>query len=227
MGIRMLGKVLAKQIPRNSALTSSVMGVPKGHLAVYVGEMQKKRFVVPIAYLSHPSFQDLLSRAEEEFGFDHPMGGLTIPGSEDDFISLANWLDRELSTSPSLPSLPSLLIPKYSLFQAFTNILVLARRGLQTMGIRLLGKVLAKQIPQHAALTSSVAGIPKGHLAVYVGETQKKRFVVPITYLSHPSFQDLLSRAEEEFGFDHPMGGLTIPCREEDFMSLATCLNAL
>ncbi|CAN1852700.1 Auxin-induced protein X15 [Linum perenne] len=26
--------------------------------------------------------------------------------------------------------------------------------------------------------------------------------------------------AEEEFGFDHPMGGLTIPCSEEIFASV-------
>nr|DAD45572.1 TPA_asm: hypothetical protein HUJ06_003802 [Nelumbo nucifera] len=61
--------------------------------------------------------------------------------------------------------------------------------------------------------------------AVYVGETQKKRFVVPISYLNHPSFQSLLSRAEEEFGFDRPMGALTIPCQEEAFLRLTSCLN--
>ncbi|CAN0910069.1 Auxin-induced protein X10A [Linum grandiflorum] len=65
--------------------------------------------------------------------------------------------------------------------------------------------------------------IPKGHVAVYVGEEMEmmmKRFVVPISYLSHPSFQDLLRKAEEEFGFDHPMGGLTLPCREDAFVDL-------
>lgn len=59
-------------------------------MAVYVGEMQRKRFVVPISYLNHPSFQDLLRRAEEEFGFDHPMGGLTIPCSENAFVELTS-----------------------------------------------------------------------------------------------------------------------------------------
>ncbi|CAN0902462.1 Auxin-responsive protein SAUR21 [Linum grandiflorum] len=67
--------------------------------------------------------------------------------------------------------------------------------------------------------------VPKGFLAVYVGETQKKRFVVPLSYLSQPSFQDLLSIAEEEFGFDHPMGGLTIPCSEETFISTTSNLS--
>ncbi|CAN1313778.1 Auxin-responsive protein SAUR20 [Linum perenne] len=70
--------------------------------------------------------------------------------------------------------------------------------------------------------SSRFQDVPKGFLAVYVGETQKKRFVVPLSYLSHPSFQDLLSMAEEEFGFDHPMGGLTIPCSEETFTSITS-----
>ncbi|KAK5793949.1 hypothetical protein PVK06_035130 [Gossypium arboreum] len=51
-------------------------------LQFYVGESNKKRFVIPIAYLNHPLFQDLLNKDEEEFGFNHPMGGLTIPYSE-------------------------------------------------------------------------------------------------------------------------------------------------
>lgn len=59
-----------------------------------------------------------------------------------------------------------------------------------------------------------------GHVAVYAGEqVEKKRFVVPISYLNHPLFRDFLRCTEEEFGFNHPMGGLTIPCREETFCS--------
>ncbi|RDY08718.1 hypothetical protein CR513_07028, partial [Mucuna pruriens] len=51
---------------------------------------------------------------------------------------------------------------------------------------------------------SKYAEVPKGFLAVYVGKKQK-RFVIPISFLNQPSFQDLLSQAEEEFGYDHPM----------------------
>ncbi|KAL8060262.1 hypothetical protein ABFX02_02G013300 [Erythranthe guttata] len=68
--------------------------VPKGHLAVYVGQNEKKRFVIPLSYLNHPSFQELLSHAEEEFGFHHPTGGLTIPCSEDLFVDLTSRLSR-------------------------------------------------------------------------------------------------------------------------------------
>ncbi|MBA0575987.1 hypothetical protein Golob_024436 [Gossypium lobatum] len=67
--------------------------------------------------------------------------------------------------------------------------------------------------------------VPKGHVAVYVGETLRKRFVVPIMVLNHPSFKDLLKRAEEEFRFDHPMGGSTIPCREDGFANLTLGLH--
>jgi SAUR family protein len=88
------------------------------------------------------------------------------------------------------------------------------------MGIRLPGIVNAKQILKRILLSEDTSNVPKGHLAVYVGETQKKRFTVPISYLKHPSFQNLLSQAEEEFGFDHSMGGLTIPCSEEVFTGL-------
>ncbi|KAG5239059.1 SAUR auxin-responsive protein [Salix suchowensis] len=160
MGIRLQSMITsAKHVIKGKSLHGrDQLDVPKGHVAVYVGEMQKKRFVVPISYLSHPSFRVLLNRAEEEFGFNPPMGGLTIPCREDAFIKL--YLD-----------------------------------------------------------------VPKGFLAVYVGETEKKRFVVPVSYLKQPSFQDLLRKAEEEFGFDHPMGGLTIPCAEEIFLYVTSSLS--
>ncbi|CAN6848328.1 unnamed protein product [Brassica oleracea var. botrytis] len=64
----------------------------------------------------------------------------------------------------------------------------------------------------------------KGFLVVYVGEdqVQKKRFLVPVSYLNQPSFQALLNKSEEVFGFDHPMGGLTIPCPEDTFITVTS-----
>ncbi|KAI4332781.1 hypothetical protein L6164_017662 [Bauhinia variegata] len=66
--------------------------------------------------------------------------------------------------------------------------------------------------------------VPKGYLAVYVGQ-EMKRFIIPMSYLNQPLFQELLSQAEEEFGYDHPMGGLTIPCGEDVFVDLTSRLN--
>ncbi|CAL5402213.1 unnamed protein product [Camellia sinensis] len=86
---------------------------------------------------------------------------------------------------------------------------------------------LRRSLSLKAKLEASSAAfdVPKGYLAVYVGESEKKRFVIPISYLNQPSFQDLLSQAEEEFGFDHQMGGLTIPCREDIFIDLTAQLG--
>ncbi|KAL4372216.1 hypothetical protein AHAS_Ahas06G0243600 [Arachis hypogaea] len=66
--------------------------------------------------------------------------------------------------------------------------------------------------------------VPKGYFAVYVG-VEKKRFVIPLSFLNQPSFQQLLSMAEEEFGFTHPMGGLTIPCTQDTFIHLTSLLQ--
>ena len=93
------------------------------------------------------------------------------------------------------------------------------------MAIRFQRIIPAKQILRRILPSLESTNVPKGHVPVYVGETQKKRFVIPISYLKHPSFQNLLSQAEEEFGFDHPLGGLTIPCREEAFIDLTYSLN--
>ncbi|XP_009759020.1 auxin-responsive protein SAUR50-like [Nicotiana sylvestris] len=65
--------------------------------------------------------------------------------------------------------------------------------------------------------------VPKGHFAVYVGEN-RTRYVVPISFLTHPQFQCLLQQAEEEFGFDHDMG-ITIPCEEMVFQSLTSMIR--
>ncbi|KAF7841110.1 auxin-induced protein X10A-like [Senna tora] len=157
---------------------SKSLEVPKGYVAVYVGE-KLKRFVIPISYLNQPSFQDLLSQAEEEFGFDHPRGGLTIPCREDIFLDITSQETKEM--------------------------------GFRLPGIKRALKSLE---------------VPKGYVAVYVGE-KMKRFVIPISYLNQPSFQDLLSQAEEEFGYEHPMGGLTIPCREDVFLDITSQFNGL
>ncbi|XP_010530798.1 PREDICTED: auxin-induced protein 15A [Tarenaya hassleriana] len=103
------------------------------------------------------------------------------------------------------------------------------------MGIQLMGLSQAKQKLQRSLsariasllATSGTNNVPKGHVGVYVGEKygEKKRFMVPISYLNHPLFQDLLNLAEEEYGFDHPMGGLTIPCSEDHFTGIASALS--
>nr|KYP45975.1 Auxin-induced protein X10A [Cajanus cajan] len=86
------------------------------------------------------------------------------------------------------------------------------------------GKCNANEAGNHAA-TITVEG-PKGYLAVYVGD-KMRRFMIPVSYLNQPSFQELLSQAEEEFGYDHQTSGLTIPCKEEEFLNVTSHLNEL
>ncbi|KAI3886367.1 hypothetical protein MKW92_039689 [Papaver armeniacum] len=186
MGFTLPSKILRRSFSKGK---NDEMAIPKGHFAIYVGETQfKKRFVVPISYLNHTCVQELLNQAGEEFGFDYPMGGVTIPCSEEMFLNLTSQLNHF------------------------------------NMGFNLHAKILRRSFSKGR---NDAEIIPKGHFTVYVGDaTQlKKRFVVQMWYLNQPSFQDLLSLAEEEFGFNHPMGGLTIPCNEASFIDLVSQLN--
>jgi SAUR family protein len=123
----------------------------------------------------------------------------------------------------------------FSFHSPFSASYLVNNHNIITMGIRLPYMVLqAKQIFKSTASTPQLHSgskqsnnVPKGHIAVYVGELQKKRFVVPISYLNHPTFLDLLNRAQEEFGYNHPMGGLTIPCKEDAFINLTSQLRSL
>ncbi|CAN6463615.1 unnamed protein product [Victoria cruziana] len=96
MGIRLPQMVLAskKVIQRTLSSSQSPVGAhtPKGHFAVYVGE-SRRRFVVPTSYLKNPIFQELLEKAEEEFGYNSSTG-LTIPCNEDIFVALMEQLSR-------------------------------------------------------------------------------------------------------------------------------------
>ena len=83
-------------------------------------------------------------------------------------------------------------------------------------------KALSRTLSGLKEAASKSTTVPKGYFAVYVGEDQKKRYVVPVSCLNEPAFQELLSLSEEEFGYEHPMCGLTIPCREDVFIDLTS-----
>ncbi|XP_075519232.1 auxin-responsive protein SAUR36-like [Primulina tabacum] len=70
--------------------------------------------------------------------------------------------------------------------------------------------------------------VPKGHIAVYVGQQDgdSQRMSVPVVFINHPLFVDLLKESEREYGFDHP-GGITIPCRISEFESVQTQIKAV
>lgn len=65
--------------------------------------------------------------------------------------------------------------------------------------------------------------VPKGHLEVYVGdgENETKRVLVPILFLNHPLFGELLKEAEDVYGFEYP-GRIMIPCPISEFENVQT-----
>ncbi|XP_019156972.1 PREDICTED: auxin-responsive protein SAUR50-like [Ipomoea nil] len=55
--------------------------------------------------------------------------------------------------------------------------------------------------------------VKEGHFAVMAVDDEKlKRFIVPLSCLTHPSFLRLLEKAAGEYGFEHE-GALMLPCR--------------
>ncbi|KAF9596168.1 hypothetical protein IFM89_007486 [Coptis chinensis] len=63
--------------------------------------------------------------------------------------------------------------------------------------------------------------VKEGHFAV-IGidhDGQRKRYVVALDFLRHPSFRRLLEQAADEYGFNHE-GALTIPCRSSELESI-------
>ncbi|KAL7084944.1 hypothetical protein ACP275_14G253800 [Erythranthe tilingii] len=71
--------------------------VKEGHFAVIAEEEDElKRFIVPLNYLTHPSFLRLLELAAEVYGFDHD-GALTVPchPSELERILAERWVEKE------------------------------------------------------------------------------------------------------------------------------------
>ncbi|KAL8109706.1 hypothetical protein AgCh_025704 [Apium graveolens] len=62
--------------------------------------------------------------------------------------------------------------------------------------------------------------VEKGHFVVYSAD--QRRFVIPLTYLQHNIFRELLRLAEEEYGMPSD-GPITLPC-DEAFVEYAISL---
>ncbi|XP_010543437.1 PREDICTED: auxin-induced protein 15A [Tarenaya hassleriana] len=67
---------------------------------------------------------------------------------------------------------------------------------------------------------------PKGHFVVYVG-MEMARFVVPTRFLKNPSFQMLLDKAADEFGFSEVhRNKIVLPCDVSTFRNLVSFLSS-
>ncbi|KAL6004340.1 Auxin-responsive protein saur32 [Asimina triloba] len=90
-------------LPHLHHSTSSKKDIPKGCLAIIVGQgEEQQRFVVPIIYFNHPLFVQLLKEAEEEYGFEQ-QGPITIPCHVAQFRYVQGIIDKEKSLQPHQP----------------------------------------------------------------------------------------------------------------------------
>lgn len=73
----------------------------------------------------------------------------------------------------------------------------------------------------HHGRKDEMRNIPKGCLAILVGQEgeEQQKFVIPVIYINHPLFVQLLKEAEEEYGFDQK-GPITLPCHVEEFRTV-------
>ncbi|GKC10153.1 auxin-induced protein 15A-like protein [Tanacetum coccineum] len=65
---------------------------------------------------------------------------------------------------------------------------------------------------------------PTGSFTLYIGE-ERRRFVVPMGYLSHPLFKMLLEKSSEEFGFGQK-NGLVVPCSVNAFQEMVSVIES-
>ncbi|KAL3364923.1 hypothetical protein AABB24_010491 [Solanum stoloniferum] len=81
----------------------------------------------------------------------------------------------------------------------------------------------ASKLDEHGNESINVPeDVKEGHFAVVAMDNNHlKRFIVPLSCLTHPSFLKLLEQAAEEFGFDHE-GALTVPCSPTEFERILT-----
>lgn len=95
---------------------------------------------------------------------------------------------------------------------------------------RRMDKGLVKRMNKPLTSSSHSKGriprdVPKGYVGVYVGE-EHRRFVVPVMYLNHPIFGELLNSMYDQYGLPQP-GPLFIPCEVSEFESLHSQIKHL
>ncbi|GLJ52239.1 hypothetical protein SUGI_1111240 [Cryptomeria japonica] len=76
----------------------------------------------------------------------------------------------------------------------------------------------SEEVEKRSTIAFGFGWRKKERVPICVGG-QGKKFVIPILYLSHPLFTNLLQKAREEYGF-HQTGVLAIPCDAQEFQQI-------
>ena len=67
--------------------------------------------------------------------------------------------------------------------------------------------------------TNKTRKVPKGYIGLYVGE-ERKRYEVPVKYLSLPAFQELIVQSQADELEPKIQGPIMLACRTEEFDQL-------
>ncbi|CAN1171819.1 Protein SMALL AUXIN UP-REGULATED RNA 16 [Linum perenne] len=91
------------------------------------------------------------------------------------------------------------------------------------INLKIVAKKLQKSLNSLGKKPTNVPGdVKEGHFTVLAveGVEEPQRFIVPLSYLTHPTFLRLLEQAAEEFGFDGREGALAVPCRPSELETI-------
>ncbi|KAG2604826.1 hypothetical protein PVAP13_4NG063600 [Panicum virgatum] len=135
----------------------------------------------------------------------------TDPRSNDDVPAAAAPADQDGDRLPLLSAAPDRAAGERRLLPRVMAVTEERGRGDDAAGCVRGGSPVTP-----AGTPGAPADVPRGCCPVYVG-AERRRFVVPTACLGAPAFRRLLEKAEEEFGFHHHGGALTIPCDTEAF----------
>ncbi|KAK7410957.1 hypothetical protein VNO78_02228 [Psophocarpus tetragonolobus] len=83
-------------------------------------------------------------------------------------------------------------------------------------------KNIAK-MPKYLQGEQEMRKAPKGQFVVYVGK-ELRRFTLPLSYLKNPTFQKLLKKSAEEYGYSNSRG-IVLPCDQSTFETFINSSN--
>ncbi|MBA0793163.1 hypothetical protein Gohar_017586, partial [Gossypium harknessii] len=208
----------------------------KGHFVVYTAD--KKRFVIPLSYLNNSIFQELFKMSEEEFGLSSD-GPITFPCDSVIMSYIVLLVRRGLAKDLEkavLNSITSNSCSSYSTFfleghaekqlpvrgfssatQMEASMITSKKLMRMTRKWQKMASIGRKRIASTRSTRKMAAAnhsnkssiVDKGCFSIYTMD--KKRFVIPLAFLSNSVFRELFKMSEEEFGLPSD-GPITLPC---------------
>ncbi|MBA0581134.1 hypothetical protein Gorai_023320 [Gossypium raimondii] len=208
----------------------------KGHFVVYTAD--KKRFVIPLSYLNNSIFQELFKMSEEEFGLSSD-GPITFPCDSVIMSYIVLLVRRGLAKDLEKAVLNSITSNSFSSYSTFfleghaekqlpvcgfssatqmeASMITSKKLMRMTRKWQKMASIGRKRIASTRPTRKMAAAnhsnkssiVDKGCFSIYTMD--KKRFVIPLAFLSNSVFRELFNMSEEEFGLPSD-GPITLPC---------------